>query len=84
MHKALKAKERELKDAEIEMRRLNKEKSVIEEERKELLKQKAKLELELEEAESRAGTDQENQEVQFGGVCVCVVCVFPMHMYADY
>lgn len=62
VHKALKAKERELKDAEIEMRRLNKEKSVIEEERKELLKQKAKLELELEEAESRAGTDQENQE----------------------
>ncbi len=64
VHKALKAKERELKDAEIEMRRLNKEKSVIEEERKELLKQKAKLELELEEAESRAGTDQENQEVR--------------------
>lgn len=62
VHKILKAKERELKEAEIEIRRLNKEKSVIEEERKELLKQKAKLELEAEEAENRATTDKENQE----------------------
>lgn len=63
MHKSLKAKERDIKEAEIELRRLSKEKSVIEEERKELLKQKAKLELEAEEAEARAKSDKENQKV---------------------
>jgi len=57
------------------VRQLTKEKSTIEEERKELLKQRAKLELEVEETEARTITDRENQEV--GTPFLCLACLSP-------